>query len=287
MNMRKQLKELLLQKEILVAPGAHDVLTAKVIEQVGFKAVYMTGYGQAASALGKPDVGLLTMTEMLDRAAKFVSAVSIPVLADADTGFGNALGVMRTVELYEKAGVAAIQLEDQVAPKRCGHMLGREVISKEEMVGKIEAAVAARVDPDFLIIARTDARTDHGFDEALERVRAYEAAGADIIFLESPETKDEMRRLNQAIKKPTLANMVEGGRTPLCDKDELQDLGYNLVIWPTASTYVTAFAMQKLMSELMGKGTTAGFIDEMISFKEFNKLIGLDAYNQLGKKYIK
>ncbi len=287
MNTRSELKKLLLQKEILVAPGAHDVLTARVIEQVGFKAVYMTGYGQAASALGKPDVGLLTMTEMLDRATKFVSAVSVPVIADADTGFGNALGVMRTVELYEKAGVAAIQLEDQVAPKRCGHMLGREVITEQEMVGKIEAAVAARIDPDFLIIARTDARTNLGFETALARVQAYEAAGADIIFLESPESKQEMLRLNQVIKKPTLANMVEGGRTPLCNNDELQELGYNLVIWPTASTYMTAFAMQKLMRELMAEGTTESLIDEMISFTEFNELIGLNAYNQLGKKYIR
>lgn len=287
MKSRIELKQLLEAKEILVAPGAHDVLTARVIEQMGFNAVYMTGYGQAASSLGKPDVGLLTLTEMLDRAAKFVSAVKVPVIADADTGFGNALSVMRTVELYEKAGVAAIQLEDQVAPKRCGHMLGREVISMEEMVGKIEAAKEARTDEDFLIIARTDARTNHGFEEALKRVKAYEAAGADIIFLESLETVEEMEILNKEIKAPTLANMVEGGRTPLLTNENLEKLGYNLVIWPTASTYVTAFMMQKLMGELKEKGTTEGFMDKMIEFPDFNKLIGLDEYNEMGKKFIR
>jgi carboxyvinyl-carboxyphosphonate phosphorylmutase len=287
MNNRKILRQLLEDKKILVAPGAHDVLTAKVIENAGFKAVYMTGYGQSASSLGKPDVGLLTLTEMVDRAAKFVSAVKIPVIADADTGFGNALGVMRTVELYEKAGVSAIQLEDQVAPKRCGHMLGREVVSMEEMVGKIEAAKEARVDEDFLIIARTDARTNHGFEEALKRVKAYEKAGADIIFLESLETVEEMEILNKEIKVPTLANMVEGGRTPLCTNAELEKLGYNLAIWPTASTYVTAYVMTELMNELKEKDTTEGFIDKMISFENFNKLIGLNEYNDYGKKFIK
>ena len=287
MNLRKELKRLLDNKEILVAPGAHDVLTAKVIERAGFKAVYMTGYGQAASSLGKPDVGLLTLTEMHDRASKFVSAVNIPVIADADTGFGNALGVMRTVELYERAGVAAIQLEDQVAPKRCGHMLGREVVPMAEMVGKIEAAKAARVDEDFLIIARTDARTNHGFDEALKRCKAYVAAGADIIFLESLESVEEMKIMNDEITVPTLANMVEGGRTPLCNSKELEELGYSLVIWPTASTYVTAYMMTELMRELKTTGTTAGFLDKMIDFEDFNTLIGLDDYNEMGKKFIR
>jgi carboxyvinyl-carboxyphosphonate phosphorylmutase len=287
MSKRKILKELLEKKEILVAPGAHDVLTAKVIEQVGFKAIYMTGYGQAASSLGKPDVGLLTMTEMLDRASKFVSAVELPVIADADTGFGNALGVMRTVEMYERAGVSAIQLEDQVAPKRCGHMAGREVVSMEEMIGKIEAAIEARQDKDFLIIARTDARTTHGFEESLKRVKEYEKAGADIIFLESLESKEEMEILNKEITVPTLANMVEGGRTPLCTNEELQNLGYNLVIWPAASTYMTAYMMRELMKELKEKGTTEGKMNEMISFKDFNDLIGLNEYNKLGEKYIR
>jgi 2-methylisocitrate lyase-like PEP mutase family enzyme len=189
--------------------------------------------------------------------------------------------------MYEKAGVSAIQLEDQVAPKRCGHMTGREVVSMEEMIGKIEAAIEARQDEDFLIIARTDARTTHGFEESLKRVKAYEKAGADIIFLESLESKEEMEILNKEISSPTLANMVEGGRTPLCTNDELEKIGYSIAIWPTASTYMTAYMMKELMQELKEKGTTEGKMNQMISFKDFNDLIGLNEYNKLGEKYIR
>lgn len=287
MKKTTMLRQLLNSEEILVAPGAHDALTARVIEKSGFKAVYMTGYGQAASVLGKPDIGLLSMTEMLDRARKFASAVNVPVIADGDTGFGNAITVMRTVEEYEAAGVAAIQLEDQVAPKRCGHMLGRKVVSMEEMVGKIKAAVAARKDPDFVIVARTDARTIHGIDEAIRRAKAYEEAGADVIFVESVESIEEMRRVNEEIKVPTLANMVEGGRTPLLTNNELEDIGYNLVIYPTASTYVTAKAMFDLMEALKLNGTTAKSIDKMITFPDFNDLVGLGEYAELENKYVR
>lgn len=281
------LRQLLNDKEILVAPGAHDVLTARVIEKSGFKAVYMTGYGQAASALGKPDIGLLSMTEMLDRARKFASSVDIPVIADGDTGFGNAITVMRTVEEYEAAGVAAIQLEDQIAPKRCGHMIGRRVISMEEMVGKIEAAKAARKDEDFVIIARTDARTVLGIDEAIKRAKAYEAAGADLIFVESVESEEEMKRINEELKVPTLANMVEGGRTPLLTNTELEKMGYNIVIYPTASTYVTAKSMFDLMDALKNDETTAKYIDNMITFSEFNDLVGLNEYADLENKFVR
>lgn len=287
--MRKttQLRKLLNDKEILVAPGAHDALTARIIEQCGFQAVYMTGYGQAASYLGTPDIGLLSMSEMVDRARKLACAVNIPVIADGDTGFGNAVTVMRTVAEYEAAGVAAIQLEDQVAPKRCGHMLGRKVISMSEMVGKIEAAVAARTDDDFVIIARTDARTDHGLDEAIRRGKAYEEAGADVIFVESVENADEMKRVHDVIKKPTLANMVEGGRTTLLPNNELEAIGYDLVIYPTASTYVTSKAMQELMMHLMQQGTTSGYVDNMITFADFNRLIGLEEYREKEAKYVR
>lgn len=287
MNRRVALREMLNAKEILVAPGAHDALTARVIEKCGFKAVYMTGYGQAASALGKPDIGLLSMTEMIDRARKMASAVSIPVIADGDTGFGNAITVMRTVEEYEAAGVAAIQLEDQVAPKRCGHMLGRKVVSMEEMVGKIEAAVAARKDKNFAIIARTDARTVLGIDEALRRAKAYEEAGADIIFVESVETVEEMKKVHEVISAPSLANMVEGGRTPLLTNNELEEMGYSLVIYPTASTYVVSKAMFELMESLKKDGTTATFMDQMITFPDFNALVGLSEFGQLEDKYVR
>lgn len=286
MNKGKQLRELLAAKEILVAPGAHDALTAKIIEMTGFKAVYMTGYGQAASHLGTPDVGLLTMSEMLARANNFASAVNVPVIADGDTGFGNAINVMRTVRQYEMAGVAAIQLEDQVAPKKCGHMTGRQVIPMEEMVGKIKAAVEARQNPDFVIIARTDARTVHGIEEAIRRGKAYEEAGADVIFIESPESEEEMKLITSSFNVPVLANMVEGGRTPLLSDKELEDLGYNLVIFPTASTYMTAQAMKNLMVELKDKGTTKDMVDQMIPFPEFNKLIGLSEIRDLEAKFV-
>ncbi|EGW40999.1 isocitrate lyase/PEP mutase family protein [Desulfosporosinus sp. OT] len=286
MNKGKVLRDLLADQEILVVPGAHDVLTAKIIEKTGFQAVYMTGYGQAASHLGTADVGLLTMSEMLARANNFASAVDVPVIADGDTGFGNAINVMRTVRQYEMAGVAAIQLEDQVAPKKCGHMTGRQVIPMAEMVGKIRAAVEARRNSDFVIIARTDARTIHGIDEAIRRAKAYEEAGADVIFVESPESVEEMKRITSGFNVPVLANMVEGGRTPLLSARELEKLGYDLVIFPTSSTYMVAQAMKNLMEELMKTGTTKNLMSKMIPFPEFNELIGLMEIRELEAKYV-
>jgi carboxyvinyl-carboxyphosphonate phosphorylmutase len=284
-KMTSRLRKLLSRDQILVAPGAHDPLVAKIIEKEGFEAVYMTGYGTSASVLGQPDVGLLTQTEMAIRAANLVEAVNIPVIADADTGYGNAINVQRTVRLYEKAGVACIQLEDQVAPKKCGHMLGREIISQEEMVGKIKAACDARVDDDLMIMARTDARTNFGIDAAIERGLAYEAAGADIIFIESPESIEEMQKVTSSFNVPVLANMLEHGRTPLLTAKELEDLGYDLVIFCVASTYVIAKAVTKLMKELKTTGTTAGMIDEMIPFNEFNELVGLDIIREKEREY--
>ncbi len=287
MRQTSVLRQLLAGQGIVVAPGAHDALTAKIIEKVGFPAVYMTGYGQAASHLGKPDVGLLTMSEMVSRAANIVEAVGIPVIADADTGFGNAINVMRTVREYEKAGVAAIQLEDQVAPKKCGHMTGRQVVPQAEMVGKIKAAVDARRDADLVIIARTDARTVHGLDEALTRAKAYEEAGADILFVESPESIEEMKRITAGFTVPVLANMVEGGRTPLLPVPELAAIGYQLVIYPTASTYTVTLAITRLMEQLKATGTTAGMLDQMIAFSEFNELIGLPQIRETEAVYVK
>lgn len=284
-QMTSMLRSLLARDQILVAPGAHDVLTARIIEREGFEAVYMTGYGTSASVLGRPDVQLLTMTEMVQRASSMAEAVNVPVIADGDTGYGNAVNVRRTVREYEKAGVACIQLEDQVAPKKCGHMLGREIITREEMVGKVKAACALRRDPDFMIMARTDARTTHGLQEALERGKAYEEAGADILFIESVESVDEMRAVTSSFKVPVLANMLEHGRTPLMSAEALEQIGYDLVIFCVSSTLVAARAVTELMRTLKKDGTTKGFLDRMIVFEEFNKLIGLPEIREIEQRY--
>jgi carboxyvinyl-carboxyphosphonate phosphorylmutase len=282
----RQLLEKSKKGEILVAPGAHDALSARLVEAAGFNAVYMTGYGASASLLGRPDVGLLTLSEMANQAHRFASAVSIPVIADGDTGFGNAINVQRAVREYEAAGVAAIQLEDQVAPKKCGHMLGREIISAEEMVGKIQAAVEARQDPDFVILARTDARTNHGIEEAIRRGKMYEEAGADVLFIESPENEEEMKRITSSFHVPVLANMLEKGRTPLKSTQELQEIGYNLVIFCVASTYVSAKAVMDYLQELKKTGTTRHLIDgKMMPFPDFNSFIGLDEIREVERKY--
>lgn len=286
MKKTAQLRQLLHAGKLLVAPGAYDALSAKIIEQSGFDAVYMTGYGTSASVLGQPDVGLLTLTEMLKRASDIADAVKVPVLADGDTGFGNALNVRRTVREYEKAGVCAIQLEDQVSPKRCGHMLGREVIPTAEMVQKIRAAVDARQDSNFVIIARTDARTHYGLEEALARGKAYEEAGADVIFIESPESVDELRKINATFPQtPTLANMIEGGRTPVLTFGELQDLGFAIALFPLGPLYTAAKAVKSYLQELKTTGSPASKVKDMITFEEFNRLIGLPEYYELEKRY--
>ena len=286
MNGPAKMRELFASKKTVVAPGAHDMLTGKIIGKLGFDAVYMTGYGQSASHLGKPDVGLMTMSEMVMRAANMVEAAGVPVIADADTGFGNAVNVMRTVREYEKAGVAVIQLEDQVMPKKCGHMVGREVISLEEMVGKIKAAVDTRVDPNFMIMARTDARTVFGIDAALERAHAFQEAGADIVFVESPESEEEMRRINTELPGVlTLANMVEGGRTPMFTNAKLSEFGYNLIIYPTASVYVTTKAMVDLWEGMRRDDTTETLIDTMIPFAQFNEIVGLPEIRAIEANY--
>ncbi len=284
MNGAKKMRELFATKKMIVAPGAHDMLTGKIIGKLGFDAVYMTGYGQSASHLGKPDVGLMTFSEMVMRAGNMVEAAGVPVVADADTGFGNAVNVMRTVREYEKAGVAVIQLEDQVMPKKCGHMIGREVIPMEEMVGKIKAAVDTR-QGDMMIMARTDARTVYGIDAALERAQAYKEAGADILFVESPESPEEMKLINDTLNCLTLANMVEGGRTPMLKNDELEALGYNLTIYPTASVYVLTKAMVDLWEGLKRDGTTATMIDKMIPFAQFNEIVGLHEIREIEANY--
>lgn len=280
-----QLRKLLARREILVAPGAYDGLSARLVEAAGFEAVYVTGYGLSASVLGKPDTGLLTLTEMASRVSAIAETVSVPVIADGDTGYGNAVNVARTVREYEKAGAACIQLEDQVAPKKCGHMLGREVIPAAEMAGKIRAACDARRDDDFLIMARTDARTTHGIDEAIERGVLYEEAGADILFIESPESVEEMRRIASTFGVPVLANMVEHGRTPFLKTSELEEIGYDIVIFPVGPLYAAAKAVGAALQTLKRAGTTSECIKDMIPFAEFNALMGLEGIRDMERKY--
>lgn len=281
MILREKFRKLVEADEILVLPGAYDALSAKLVQAAGFQAAYLTGYGQSASKLGEPDVGLMCMSEMAERTRDIAMAVDIPVACDADTGFGSPVNVARTIREYERAGAAAIQLEDQVMPKKCGHMLGRQVVPAEEMAEKIRAAVAARGDPDFLIIARTDARTEHGIDEAIRRGKLYEEAGADIIFIESLETVDEMRRVNREIRKPTLANMVEGGRTPFLSARELEEIGYHVALFPITTLYAAAKAVYDVLLDLKENGTSAGSAHRMVNFQEFNELIGLPAVRKI------
>ncbi|HAI22159.1 MAG TPA: carboxyvinyl-carboxyphosphonate phosphorylmutase [Clostridiales bacterium UBA8153] len=279
------LRSLLKADGIIVAPGAFNAFSAKIIEQAGFPVVYLTGYGASANLLGAPDFGLLTLTEMADHAARMAQAVGVPVVADGDTGYGNAVNVRRTIAEYERAGVAAIQLEDQLHPKRCGHMEGKEIIPAGEMVQKLRAAVDARKDPDFVIIARTDARALVGMDEAIRRARMYLDAGADVIFVESPQSREELAKVAKEIKAPLLANMIEHGKTPLLSAAELQDLGYKLVIFPLATLYMAAKAVQDCARVLKQTGTTGSLIPRMLPFHQFNEMVGLPLYRQIEDKY--
>lgn len=286
MSNGKRLRELLAQNEIVVAPGAHDALIAKIIAKAGFKALYLTGAGVAYTTLGKPDIGLITMTEMVQKAAYICEAAGIPVIADGDTGYGNALNVIRTVREYERAGVACIQLEDQVMPKRCGHMSGKALVSTGEMVGKIKAACDARHDQDFLIMARTDAIGVEGLEGAMERAHRYREAGADVLFIEAPPSVEDMKRMcREFAGVPLLANMVEGGKTPLFPAEELQAMGYKMVIYPGAAARVIAKAVTGLMGELKSKGSTRDYLDHMFIFGELNEILDLSTIRDEEKKY--
>ncbi|MCG8402271.1 MAG: isocitrate lyase/PEP mutase family protein [Firmicutes bacterium] len=287
MNFRNAgLKERLQQQDILVAPGAPDALIAKIIEKNGFEAVYVTGGGISYTTLGKPDIGLITMSEMVQKASYIAEAVNVPVITDADTGYGNPLNVIRTVKEFERAGVSAIQLEDQVFPKRCGHMAGKALITKEEMVAKIKAAVDARNDENFLIIARTDAIAVGALEEAIERGIAYQEAGADVLFVEAPEEIEEMIKITDSFDIPQLANMVEGGKTPLLSAKELEQIGYKIVIFPNSAVRIMAKAVWELMQEIKTKGTTKHYTDNMFLFDQLNDLLDQNQLQQLEKKYL-
>ncbi|MFZ3171438.1 MAG: isocitrate lyase/PEP mutase family protein [Carboxydocellales bacterium] len=275
MQQRKQLRKLLEAPGLIVAPGAYDALSARLVEQAGFPGVYLTGYGASASILGKADVGLLTMTEMLEQVRNMVKAVAIPVIADADTGYGGILNVLRTVEEYEAAGVAGLHLEDQVFPKRCGHMEGKQVVPMSEHVVKLKVAVKARKDANLLIIARTDARAVNGLADAINRGIAYAEAGADLIFVDAPQSREELKIIAREIPIPVMGNGVEGGKTPFLTIQEWEQLGYKLVIYPVSTLFAATKAVQQVLHQLMGLGHTNGMTREMVTFSQFNELIGL------------
>lgn len=281
-----KLRKMLNSGKLVMAPGAYDAWSARLIEQSGFEAVYLTGYGVSASVIAKPDIGLLTFTEITTMAKNMAQAVDIPLIADCDTGFGTELNVIRSVREYELAGVAAIQLEDQITPKRCGHMEGKVLISKEEMVSKLRAAVHARKDPDFVIIARTDAYAVNGIDDAIDRSKAYVEAGADVIFLEAPRTIEELKMASEQIKVPLLANMVENGKTPLMTTEELQKMGYGIVIYPVTTIYTATKAIMDNLNELKKHGTIEPGIKNCVGFPEFNKMIGLDKERELEASFM-
>lgn len=286
MDTNKRFTQLMQRQGIIVAPGCYDALTAKLIERTGFEALYMTGAGVSISTLGIADIGLTSFTEMVTRVSQISQAVGIPLIADGDTGYGNPLNVYRTVKEYERAGASAIQLEDQEIPKKCGHVMGRKLISIEEMKQKIYAAQDAKTSSDFYIIARTDARTGYGLDEAITRAKAYEDAGADIIFVESLQSEEEMRHFNRSVKKPTFANMVEGGHTPLRSAKVLESIGYKIVIFPNALTRMIAKASLSLLAELKDKGTTEGMLDRMLPHKELFDLYDYPYWAELEAKYL-
>jgi len=280
----RQLRTLLQRPDLLVAPGVYDGLSTIIVQQAGFEAVYASG-GAIARSSGVPDLGLLSATEMASRIAEIVEAAAVPVIADADTGYGNPLNVARTVAQLERIGVAALRLEDQVTPKRCGHYDTKSLISPAEMSAKIRAAVDARADDDLLVIARTDAIAVEGFDAALARARAYADAGADMLFVEAPQSLEQIRQIAQRLDQSLLINMFAGGKTPLMSAAELAELGYRLMIVPSDLQRAAISAMRKAADTLRSDGSTAAITGELATFTERDQLIGLPSYQELEQRY--
>ena len=281
----RALRDLLARPEMVIAPGAYDAISAMMIEQAGFPAVYMTGSGTAAS-LGFPDFGLTTMTEMVENAAVIARSVSLPVISDADTGYGNELNVTRTVREFEARNVAAIHIEDQVAPKRCGHFSGKEVISTKEAVSKIKAAVDARQDADLLIMARTDAAATHGFEAAIERAQRFAEAGADILFVEAVTQAEEVRALPTRLAQPQLMNMVIGGKTPIFNAEQLGEMGYGIVLYANAALQGAVAGMQKALTVLRDEKEVQESSGLVTPFAERQRLVGKPEWDALERQYV-
>lgn len=281
-SLREQLED---KKSIIVLPGVFDALSARIARQVGFSAMFQTGYGSAAALLGMPDFGLLNAGETLDNAKRIISAVDVPVLVDADTGYGNPLNVWKLVRDLEKMGAAGIFLEDQVWPKRCGHMAGKDVIAKDDYLPKLRAALEARRSKDFVIVARTDARAPLGLDEAIERGKSYRKVGADVVFVEAPRTVEELKRISNEIDAPLVANMIEDGITPNLPARELRELGYRIAVFPLSALYSATYAMKQVLTELKKTGATKQTRKLMVTFKDFNEFVDLNKFINLEKRY--
>lgn len=278
MTTTRRLRALLSAPGIIRSLAPHDVFTAKVMEQAGLPLLFLGGFGASASSYGLPDLGLLGLAEMADAARRMTGAVSVPVIVDGDTGYGSIPNVIRTVREFERAGAAGMLLEDQVFPKRCGHFTGKEVIPIEEMETKLKAALDARRDPDFVVIARTDARAIEGLDAAIERGNRYAQLGADLVFVEAPQSEAELARVAREIETPQLANMLVGGVTPILSAAELERLGFKIVVSPVESLTITAFAVQQLSRAMLNEGRVDVLSERMSSFAEIKQLLGVDEF---------
>lgn len=286
LDKKKLLKEKISQRnEIIVLPGVFDALSAKVAENAGFEAMFQTGYGSAASLLGMPDFGFLNAGENIENARRIIRSVSLPVIIDVDTGYGNPLTVWKIVNDLVAYGAAGIFLEDQIWPKRCGHMRGKDVIGVDEYIQKLRAALTASENKNFVIVARTDARAPLGFDEAIERGRLYRKEGADVVFVEAPQSEDELREIPKKIDAPLLANMIENGVTPTFSADELKSMGYSMVVFPLSGLYGAAYALKNIFSQLKRTGSTKSSKHMMLDFNEFNDLVELPRFMQMEKEY--
>ena len=286
MNLRQTLKKLLQREKLLVAPGCFDGLSARLVEEAGFEAAYLSG-GAVARSMGIPDIGLVTMSESIERAIQVVSTIKIPIIADADTGYGNAVNLVRSVREFERAGVAAIHIEDQITPKRCGHLDGKEVIPRGEMEMKLEAALKTRTDPDFCIIARTDARGVNGFDDAIERARAFAKLGVDAIFVEAPQSEEELAEIPRRIPDvPLIVNVFKGGKTPMLPMQRLEQMGYRIAIYPSETQRAAIHAMRTTLSTLKREGTTESIDAMLTTFKERDRVVALDDWQKIEREFM-
>ncbi len=281
----KNLKSMLKSKKPLVIPGVYDALGAKIAQKVGFDAMFQTGYGTSATLFGMPDYGFIGATETVDNARRICRAVSVPVIVDSDTGYGNALSVWKLVKELESAGASGIFLEDQRWPKRCGHMQGKEVISQQEYTEKLSAALDARENKDFIIVARTDARATEGLDAAIERGKENKKTGADAVFVEAPRSIDEMKKIGKEINAPLVANMIEGGATPLSSAETLNKMGFKIILYPLSVLYANTFATMNILTELKKSGNTTKYKQKVVNFDQFNDLVELSKYRKMEKKY--